>query len=418
MAAIKKGTRFKMIEGQGTLKNFASPVFTFQNSNLKTNQNIYEDLSRLSDDEQQIPGTPRKRARAQSPKLHTEIASKLPPLVIVGSTITMVKNLLKQLSILNVSLKLTMDGIKAFTNSTVDFHKVKEGLDNNNLKYFTHQLRDEQKSKFILKGLPEMDHDEIMSELMEKGLRPVNIKELNIKQRRNNDHRIYLVTLLKKDRKTLLDCAQIKSISQVIVKWENYKNTRNGPTQCRNCLKFGHGSNHCKLNAKCIRCSENHKSAECPHIIEMQASGSNSPATTPKIPKEKLKCANCGLNHAASFQKCIKRIEFMSRHKITKNKVPIPRGFTHAPQLENLNFPYLNNPHQSAWSNKERQYQQKYTEPQPESNNENTDKLLNSQELFNIFLDLTSKLASAKTKNEQIQVIMNAALKFACPLNG
>jgi hypothetical protein len=57
------------------------------------------------------------------------------------------------------------------------------------------------------------------------------------------------------------------------------------PLQCFKCQGFGHTSKVCKEPSKCVRCSLEHSSRVCP---------------TP----DKLKCANCGQEHAASHFSC------------------------------------------------------------------------------------------------------------------
>ena len=57
---------------------------------------------------------------------------------------------------------------------------------------------------------------------------------------------------------------------------EFYQSKKAGPTQCKNCMNFGHGTLNCHLKARCVRCGEEHLSKKCPLIIN------NDPDAMPK----------------------------------------------------------------------------------------------------------------------------------------
>jgi hypothetical protein len=58
--------------------------------------------------------------------------------------------------------------------------------------------------------------------------------------------------------------------------------------QCKNCQKFGHPTTKCKAPARCGKCSENHKSIDCP-----------------RTERAEFKCSNCGgVGHAANYGGC------------------------------------------------------------------------------------------------------------------
>ncbi len=57
------------------------------------------------------------------------------------------------------------------------------------------------------------------------------------------------------------------------------------PLQCYKCLDFNHRQDQCQVPQKCFICSENHDFKQCPN-------------------KNKPKCANCLLPHAAVSKDC------------------------------------------------------------------------------------------------------------------
>ena len=58
------------------------------------------------------------------------------------------------------------------------------------------------------------------------------------------------------------------------------------PLQCYRCQVFGHSAKTCYRREKCVVCAGNHRLSECP--------------------KEKVCCAGCGKEHAASYGGCEK----------------------------------------------------------------------------------------------------------------
>jgi hypothetical protein len=358
---------------------------------------------------------------------NTQPTQKIPPIVIIGMTITKIKTLLTTLNITDCTIKLAKEGTKAFMKTIGDYNTLKNELGKDGHQFYTHQLRDEQTTKFVLHGLPKTTNDELTSELVKHKVSPVQIKELSVKNRRDDDHRVYLISFLKKERKTLADMNEIRTIGFVRVRWEHYRNTKLGPTQCKNCMRFGHGTTHCSLKPRCIRCAGEHKSQECPLLIR-DAEGT---LTSTKIEWSKLKCALCGQNHTANFNGCTKRAEYTAQNPVWKKKTaPKTRQrveFQHAPQLDHFNFPRLQPGHtgHTAWAQQATQgpssskpnptQRQSYVEPQMQSDE---DSLYSSQELAEIFSSMVHELSKAKSKQQQVQIMLTLAAKYAVPQYG
>lgn len=60
-----------------------------------------------------------------------------------------------------------------------------------------------------------------------------------------------------------------------------------GLPQCKNCQPFGYTQYYCHKSAVWIKCSEDHRTTDCP-----------------KPKKVKAKCANCNDNHTANWKGC------------------------------------------------------------------------------------------------------------------
>lgn len=366
-----------------------------------------------------------KRRREQTPQGDQVSANTVaktfppPPLVILGQKITELKSNLLALNINDYSIKLTSDGARVFTRNADDYKKVKVSLIEAKTSFFTHRLREEQTSKFVIYGLPKVDTNDIKTELIEAKLCPAEVKQMTTKKS-NENSAIYVIYFLKKDKVRLIDLQKIKILMHMRVSFAHYNNKSKGPTQCSNCLRFGHGVDNCHAPARCIRCAKPHISAECPLI----ANPNGVPLT--RISNDLLQCVHCGLQHAANFSGCPKRQEYMSRRFQTqsgqhKKKMPQQQQqqkvtFTDAPQLSHAHFPMI--PTQSlstqpAWTNpKSTSFNS--NEKQHENTNDahiNDDKF-SYEELNDIMQEMIKAIPQARNKQEQISIIARITLKY------
>ena len=62
------------------------------------------------------------------------------------------------------------------------------------------------------------------------------------------------------------------------------------PMRCNKCQSFGHRADHCKHQAKCVRCGQSHSFESCPVKDDVA----------------QAMCANCKGNHSAAFRGCPK----------------------------------------------------------------------------------------------------------------
>lgn len=348
-----------------------------------------------------------KRSRLTSPKKQKpkqksdQNALKTPPLTIVNETYSRVKTKIdKALNFQHglYQIKFNPNGIQVFPTSTEVFQKIKKCLIESNSYFFTHDLREEQMSKFVLHGYITTSENDLMKLLKEVNVTPVKVKTLTIKNKKFIDHAVYLVYFMKSQKIKISQLREVQSLNHVRIKWDYYSNRLKGPIQCSNCQTFGHGGKNCHLIPRCIRCSDSHKSINCPKLID-----SNTMKTRTRIPDEELKCSNCGKNHAANYSKCEKRIEFNERRKQYRSKTQqkFSNHFKPAPELNDFNYPQLNSssaPHNPGISkNFSSQDNNLFTAPQ----------------LMEIFTELMIKMQSASTKLQQIQALGEIVIKYA-----
>jgi hypothetical protein len=134
----------------------------------------------------------------------------------------------------------------------------------------------------VLLGLPDMPINEIQESLAERGIIPDDIKPTNIRSKKLLEHNNYILYFAK-GTMTTGKLRDIKAINNVIVRWAYYDAKRNGPTQCRRCQEWGHGSSHCYIAAACVKCAGQHETSAC--NLASTVDGAPRPATNiPKAP--------------------------------------------------------------------------------------------------------------------------------------
>jgi hypothetical protein len=389
--------------------------------------NLSDDLNIEEDEWQTLNGkTKKRRYTNQSPTQLSQPPKmeKPPPIVLLGTEVDKIHAQLKGLAITNYSLKLTGEGTKIFTTCLDDYRKVKNSLINNNINFFTHQLKEDQMSKFVLSGLHKMPVSEVLKALSDAGKPPKVVKEMRTKQA---NRVLFLVYFPKKDRVKLEDLQKVGVVNYMRVTWSHFRNKRIGPTQCSRCLRFGHGTANCHALARCIRCAKSHASNDCPLI-----KNGDGPVLK-QVDVSLLRCIHCAQQHTANYSGCKKRLDLIkSRQTASLNTRPNQhrnqKFFVPAPQLDNANFPSIpSRPVIAAWSAQARPTQSRQ-EPQslPQTffnndtsvnNNKNGNAPRDAAQLFTIFTEMVTQLASATTFESQINAMMQIALKYIAPLN-
>jgi hypothetical protein len=360
--------------------------------------------------------------------------TKPPPLTLLNINITQIQNELRQLDLSeNFNLKLTGEGTKVFTSNTSDYIKVKNSFISNKRNFFSHQMKEEQLAKFVLSGLHKMPVTDVFEALTEAGKTPKLVKQMQIKREKHNNHALYIVYFLKSSKTKLADLQQIRVVNYMRVRWSHFQNKRTGPTQCSKCLRFGHGTQNCFAEARCIRCAQQHASKDC-HLIAGQTD------KTHKVDEALLNCVHCGEHHTANFSGCRKRIEFVkARQAASQNarptqKRPQQATFAPAPQLSHANFPSISSSSTQAWSQASHHSHRNLqppplssSRPPPQQQQQNnatngnsanvnaTNGLLDASQLISIFQEITSIVLTATTVQDQINALCQIALKYLAP---
>lgn len=336
------------------------------------------------------------------------IKIKIPPIVVINMKHDQIKNFMEKSSITDYNLKYISLGIKVLCKSIEDFHTTTKNLKQIKIEYFTHDIPSEQTTKFVLSGLPNFPIEQIKEGLTTANIQFLDVKKMHTK-REHEDFALFLIYFKNKSMK-LQDLKQIKYILNVVVQWQPYIPSKNGPTQCNKCQLHGHGSKNCTLTPRCSKCAGKHETNSC------------------QIPTQELiyKCCLCGDEHSSRDPQCPKRINYIkmklkqsSRNENIHNTPPPNEQFNYEnkttfPALKVHKFKKF-----SDWiTNPNNTNTQQYTNTPPHytptsyNMNETTESLLSTEELLQLTTELIINLKNCRTKLDQFQVITKLAIKY------
>ena len=334
-----------------------------------------------------------------------------PPLVVVNFSVSALQHMLNNIiTSKKFELKLMRVGIKVQFTTNEDYKKAYNKLKEDGIHFYQYHNAETRQKKVVLYGLHKLELNDLKNELSTCNIYPDDIRQLNIK-RPSYDHQAVYLLYFKANSVKLNDLRQVKSIANVIVRWDFYRPTKyNSVPQCRNCQMLGHSSVNCSMPPKCLVCGNGHKTENCEHRIPRAE-------MNPQIDRSYIKCANCGQQHTANYRGCAKRAAFIEareamnakRHPIRK---PTPKPF----QMQDKHFPQLPSANTSLPYNRSTQHRQQTTTTSISwadmATSSSQDLLLSPDEMINFTMSLFSKLKSCKTKEQQLHVAMKAVMDF------
>jgi hypothetical protein len=374
----------------------------------------------LTDNEEEVILT---KAKQDKPKK----LDKIPEIKVFGLKFSDLKAKLDFLKIKNLDMKLTQEGIRVRTYTTVDFKSSCDLLKSSKVEFYTHDLPENKQVKFVLYGVPDLDISFITDSLKSQGIEPTEIRKMKLKSKRYEEEANYIL-YFRPGIVNINMLRKIKAVCNAICRWDYYSNSRKSPIQCHRCQKIGHGQRNCNLEHRCVICSENHPSADCPFTR-------NSQSADPSL----LKCANCGGNHTASYISCSKKIEHMKRVQEAKSKPQSSpkngsKPFVFGADVNN--FPFLGNNRQNQQNsgfnfknnnttntNNELLYSSQLKSANTNSItnrlnlNQNSSQQVNNNlfsfaEIVALTNEIVTKLRNCRTREDQFQIIMQLSIKY------
>ncbi len=310
------------------------------------------------------------------------------------------------------------------------------------LPHFTHPIDARKPVRIVLLGLPDVPIEELKEALAELKITPDDIKPMSIRNKRYLEHNNYIL-YFPKGSITTNRLREVKSICSVVVRWAYYDAKRHGPTQCRRCQEYGHGSSNCFLPPACVKCAGQHETSACTHSKRGE-----------KVPEEQLKCANCQQKHSANFGGCSSRQKYIESRpqrqtpKVYNNRAGQPNSnragqpninqrpaqqpahssyWRPAPQFNNMRkFPDLPTARgyqqptqqQSSGQRPQQQFNTSYSDQASSKLNENCQDSFTPDQILDIIQEIIPICNSGLPRFEQFKLAFQIAAKYAAVLDG
>lgn len=302
----------------------------------------------------------------------------IPPITVLKSTSDVIHEICKKTKVNKYSIRKISIGHKLFCELQYDYDSVSKYLKENKIEYFSYTSKNNRPYKVVLSGLDKTDATKIKSDLINAGLKCLDVKPVFRKTKFHRDIVLYVI-YLKKGSITLKELREnYQSIGYIRVKWTYQSKQINKITQCFNCQMFGHGSENCNIKTFCANCAGPHETSSCNSNI--------------------IKCANCNGEHKSSDPDCPSKSTYMElKQRYSKPKVQ------QAARNIRPSYPPLP-PTYNYWSHTK----PSYNVPPTNSNNS----LFSTEELKSLTFELIDNLKNCRSKTDQFNVITSLAFKF------
>lgn len=210
-----------------------------------------------------------------------------------------------------------LNGIQVRMENKEDHQQAEQILNKSKLNYYHHEPEPDliKKRKFVMYDLGEEDNDHIIEDLNRYGLFPLEVKKMTLKSTKYLGQANYIVYFKHDDHITLHMVMTAKYICNTSVRWAHYNPPSLIERQCENCWRPGHRKFGCHMTPRCMFCAAtDHKEAECPLVLE------KARLNAKLIPREHLKCCNCGGQHTAIFKFCEARVKHREKTQTQRKK--------------------------------------------------------------------------------------------------
>lgn len=356
--------------------------------------------------------------KSEGPDVSTKPV-KPQPIVVPAASAPNIRSLLVAQKT-SFTMRIATTGIKLFPTDVATHTSIVSILKANNLNYFTFSPRESASKKFVLFGLDNYPEEEVQSMLVADGLNPAAVKKMRISKQRFADETNYLVYFSPSELISLSDLRDKKCINYTRVSWAHYKTQTPTVTQCHRCMAYGHGTSNCGMPERCGVCAKKHTTGNCPLILEKQK------ANQRQINPNKLRCANCNGQHAATFRGCAHREQYIktrgpskrpqSQQQQQKQQLQRPQRLVQPPPpTNNIEYPAIprmfstNGPPGFAYSAPPL-WARTPMPPQPEDGD--TSSSYTGQDINLMLNEIFSSLQGCRSKAEQARVILELGIKY------
>ncbi|GFW70864.1 uncharacterized protein TNCV_3366141 [Trichonephila clavipes] len=157
--------------------------------------------------------------------------------------------------------------IKIEAQTENDHNEIINYLKDKNLEFYVIEPPLSRPLKLVIKGLPvDIDPEDIKNDLISKGIKIV--KTIQLKRFiTKTPLPIYMIEIARDEN--VNDIFQIRSCLYMQIKIDPFKKG-NRITQCNNCNFFHHATSNCNMKTRCLKCGENHRTANVPSFPSLE----------------------------------------------------------------------------------------------------------------------------------------------------
>lgn len=363
---------------------------------------------------------------------HTASKSKIAPIVVTNFEID-IQSITAALELSEpCDIKLVSVGRKIFAKSMEDKQKITDALKETNIDYFSHPDIDQKIFKAVLTGLPEVPISDITDSLKEShNITATKVIMFNTK----STSKLYLCHFQKSEvnMKTL---NAITTCYHHIIKWQPYKPTRKGPTQCYRCMLYGHGISQCMRYAVCSLCSGNHLTNSCKKITKDTVNPVYKcyNCASANLPAHNHKATDPNCPYRAKYEQTIKNARDKTKHTNTStatssrvngsnnSNIIANNSNSNDNHVRSLNLPTTSSSYaeaaQTQHTNTRPQSsstrtQQRDANVREHSTNQSNNNIWSIAEVADLLLSSINELKACQTKLDQLKIIANL-LQNAC----
>lgn len=246
---------------------------------------IWEEALLLQQNKYYLPENSQNQINGSTSTPSTQSTkSKIPPIYVYNASNykTVIEDIKTVITSDDFTTQCKSNAIRINLTNTTDFRKLTAFYDEMKIQYHTFSNPDDSVLSVVIRNMPlSISVEEIKEELA----KTYPVKKVTRLLSKDKFPMPLCVVDLEPDKKGN-EIFNLTKFDHSIVSVEPRRKTRDIP-QCTRCQRFGHTKNYCKLQPRCVKCSQNHHYLECP-----------------KRPGEMPTCVNCGANHTANYRGC------------------------------------------------------------------------------------------------------------------
>lgn len=252
----------------------------------------------------------------QSTSQDTGVAkTKIPPIFIHNASNyqTVVDDIKETIDSEDFTVQCKTNSMKVNLFNSSDFRKLTAFYDEQKIQYHTFQNPDNTCLSVVMRNIPISVPEEQIKAELSKQFTVIKVTRLLNKEKLPMP--LCVIDLQRNDKSD--EIFNITRYDHSVISIEPRRKSKDIP-QCTRCQRYGHTKNYCRLEPRCVKCTQNHHYSQCP-----------------RRPGEVPSCINCQGNHTANYRGCPFYIDL-------KTKINSRQHQRNKPEINPTNSQYFN----------------------------------------------------------------------------